>query len=85
MATELMGIGTLAEIARELVKSIQSSITVDWFSREPVRAKLRSHIRRLLARDDYPPDHERAAVDLIIRQMETFANEWVPTGGGSLR
>jgi RNA polymerase sigma factor (sigma-70 family) len=28
-ATELMGVGTLAEIARELVKSIQSSITVD--------------------------------------------------------
>ncbi|MFV2097404.1 type I restriction endonuclease subunit R [Micromonospora sp. LOL_014] len=77
-ATELMGIGTLAEIARELVKSIQSSITVDWFSREPVRAKLRSHIRRLLARYDYPPDHERAAVDLVIRQMETFADEWAP-------
>lgn len=78
VATELMGVGTLAEIARELVKSIQSSITVDWFSREPVRAKLRTHIRRLLARYDYPPDHERAAVDLVIRQMETFANEWAP-------
>ncbi|WP_406080422.1 type I restriction endonuclease subunit R [Micromonospora sp. NBC_00858] len=84
-ATELMGVGTLAEIARQLVKSIQSSITVDWFSREPVRAKLRSHIRRLLARYDYPPDHERAAVDLVIRQMETFANEWVPGGPASQR
>jgi hypothetical protein len=31
-ATELMGVDTLAEIARELVRSIQSSITVDWFS-----------------------------------------------------
>lgn len=78
-ATELMGVGTLAEISRELVKSIQPSITVDWFFREPVRAKLRSHIRRLLARYDYPPDHESAAVDLVIRQMETFANEWAPT------
>jgi len=84
-ATELMGVGTLAEIARELVKSIQSSITVDWFSREPVRAKLRSHIRRLLARYDYPPDHERAAVDLVIRQMETFADEWAPSGSASPR
>jgi type I restriction enzyme R subunit len=78
-ATELMGIGTLAEIARELVKSVQSTITVDWFSREPVRAKLRSHIRRLLARYDYPPDHERAAVDLVLRQLETFATEWAVT------
>ncbi len=78
IAAAVMGTDTLAEIARELVKSIQSSITVDWFSREPVRAKLRSHIRRLLARYDYPPDHERAAVDLVIRQMETFASEWSP-------
>lgn len=78
LAAAVMGTDTLAEIARELVKSIQSAITVDWFSREPVRAKLRSHIRRLLARYDYPPDHERAAVDLVIRQMETFANEWGP-------
>ncbi|WP_267898684.1 type I restriction enzyme endonuclease domain-containing protein [Micromonospora radicis] len=70
--TELMGVGTLAEIARELVKSMQSSITVGWFSREPVHAKLRSHIRRLLAR----PDHYRATVDLVVRQMETFTNEW---------
>jgi len=84
-ATELMGIGKLAEIARELVKSIQSSITVDWFSREPVRAKLRSHIHRLLARYDYPPDHERAAIDLVIRQMETFANDWAPGGQASQR
>jgi type I restriction enzyme, R subunit len=75
-ATELMGIGKLADIARELVKSVQSTITVDWFSREPVRAKLRSHIRRLLARYDYPPDHERAAVDLVLRQLETFATDW---------
>jgi type I restriction enzyme R subunit len=81
IAAAAMGTDTLAEIARELVKSIQSSITVDWFSREPVRAKLRSHIRRLLARYDYPPDHERAAVDLVLRQMETFANEWSPTSG----
>jgi type I restriction enzyme R subunit len=34
IAAAVMGTDTLAEIARELVKSIQSSITVDWFSRE---------------------------------------------------
>jgi type I restriction enzyme R subunit len=79
-ATKLRGIGKLAEIARELVKSIQSSITVDWFSREPVRAKLRTHIRRLLARYDYPPDRERAAVDRVIRQMD-----WAPAGRTSER
>jgi hypothetical protein len=51
----------------------------DWFSREPVRAKLRTHIRRLLARYDYPPDHERAAVVPVLRQLETFATDWATT------
>ncbi|MEU4215890.1 type I restriction endonuclease subunit R [Actinoplanes sp. NPDC026623] len=78
VARAAMGDDELAKIARELVKTIRSRITVDWYSREPVRAKLRTHIRRLLARHDYPPDHERAAVDLVIRQLETFAAEWAP-------
>ncbi|WP_010694356.1 type I restriction enzyme endonuclease domain-containing protein [Saccharopolyspora spinosa] len=43
-----------------------------------MRAKLRSVIRRVLAKFEYPPDEEREAVDLVIKQVETFANEWVP-------
>lgn len=78
MAQALMGNDTLAEIARTLVATIHKELSVDWLSREPVRAKLRTVIRRLLARFDYPPDAEREAVDLVIKQMETFANEWAP-------
>ncbi len=62
-----------------MVADIRMNLSVDWLSREPVRAKLRTRIRRLLAKFDYPPEEERAAVDLvIIKQMETFANEWAP-------
>ncbi|GIG67081.1 type I restriction enzyme endonuclease domain-containing protein [Phytomonospora endophytica] len=70
------GEGTLADIARALVEDIRKNLSVDWLSREPVGAKLRTRIRRLLARYDYPPEEERQAVDLVIKQMETFANEW---------
>jgi hypothetical protein len=49
-----------------------------WLSREPVRAKLRTRIRRVLAMFDYPPEEEREAVDLVLKQMETFAKEWAP-------
>ena len=73
-----MGSGVLADIARDLVKSVRSSITVDWMSREDVRAKLRTTIKRLLARYGYPPDAAPAAIDLVIRQMETFAEDWSP-------
>lgn len=74
-----MGDDTLAEIARTLVADIRKNLSVDWLSREPVRAKLRSRVRRLLARFDYPPEEEREAVELVIKQMETFAAEWAPT------
>ncbi|WP_345005717.1 DUF3387 domain-containing protein [Streptosporangium album] len=78
LAKALMGDDTLAEIARALVTDIRKNLSVDWLSREPVRAKLRSRVRRLLAKFDYPPEEERAAVDLVIKQMEAFANEWSP-------
>jgi len=73
-----MGDDTLTKIACALVADIRTNLGVDWLSREPVRAKLRTRIRRLLATFDYPPKQERAAVDLVIKQMETFTSEWAP-------
>ncbi|WP_432185777.1 type I restriction endonuclease subunit R [Streptomyces sp. Tue6028] len=77
---ELMegGQDTLADIARALVKDIQKNLSVDWLSREPVRAKLRTRIRRVLAMFDYPPEEEREAVDLVLKQMEIVAALWAP-------
>lgn len=69
---------TLAEISRALVKDIRKNLSVDWLSREPVRAKLRTRIRRVLAMFDYPPDEEREAVDLVLKQMEIVAALWAP-------
>jgi restriction endonuclease HindI-like protein len=43
------------------------------------RCKLRSTIKRLLAKYGYPPDAQPAATELVIRQMETFADEWAPS------
>ncbi|MFJ5954038.1 type I restriction endonuclease subunit R [Streptomyces noursei] len=77
---ELMAGGdeTLAKIARALVADIRKNLSVDWLSREPVRAKLRTRIRRVLAKFDYPPKEEEEAIKLILKQMETFAREWAP-------
>jgi type I restriction enzyme R subunit len=68
----------LAKIARALVTDIRKNLSVDWLSREPVRAKLRTRIRRVLATFDYPPEEEREAIDLVLKQMETFATQWAP-------
>ncbi|WP_242424681.1 type I restriction enzyme endonuclease domain-containing protein, partial [Frankia sp. EI5c] len=44
--------------------------------REDVQARLRTIIKRLLARHGYPPDAAKNAIDLVIAQTETFAEDW---------
>lgn len=73
-----MGTGVLADIARDLVRALRRDVTTDWVSRDDVRPKLRSTIKRLLAKHGYPPDAQPLAIELVIRQMETFADDWSP-------
>ena len=68
-----MGDETLKTIARELVKTIQRSATLDWTVKESVRARMRSNIKRLLAKYKYPPDKQEQAVKTIIEQAEHLA------------
>ena len=59
---------TLRTFARLLVKAIRSTVTVDWTQKESVRAKMRIEIKKLLARYGYPPDLQKAAVDLVLEK-----------------
>ena len=72
----MLGDEVLAAIARDLVRAIRADMTVDWAVREQVQAKLRSKVKRLLARHGYPPDAETRAVELVLKQTKTFAEEW---------
>ena len=64
--------------ARDLVRTLRRDVTTDWVSRDDVRAKIRSTVKRLLAKHGYPPDGRDDATNLVLRQMETFADEWSP-------
>ena len=75
-ARELMAHETLRTLARLLVQTIRDSATIDWTRKEGVRAKMRIEVRKLLARYGYPPDLQKAAVDLVVRQAETIAVDW---------
>ncbi|WP_098009620.1 type I restriction endonuclease subunit R [Streptomyces sp. sk226] len=79
-ALSVMGDEVLAGIARELVVEVRSKLAPDWLSRPSVRARLRSSIKRLLARRNYPPDQAPEAIELVLKQMEYFANEWSTNG-----
>lgn len=70
-----LGDETLKAIARDLVRTIRDNWSIDWDVKESVRAKMRSAVRRILVRYDYPPDLEEEAVELVIEQAELFASE----------
>jgi type I restriction enzyme R subunit len=72
-AIEEMGDDVLTAIARDLVKAVRESATIDWNLRESVRAQMRSKVRRLLAKYGYPPDKEDRAVELVLEQAEVLA------------
>ena len=68
-----LGDETLKKIARELVTAVRESATIDWNLKEGVRAAMRSRVRRLLAKYDYPPDQEEVAIELVLEQAEHMA------------
>lgn len=67
---------TLKKIAHELTENLRKNITVDWSSRESVRAKLRLMVKRILRKYKYPPEEQEAAVELVLRQAEVLGEEW---------
>ena len=74
-ASELMGEEVLVEMAREVAKKLRENLTVDWAVRDSVRAKLRILIRTLLRKYKYPPDQQKDAVEMVLRQAEVIAEE----------
>lgn len=67
------GEDVLAQIARELVAVMRRDVRTDWTVRDDVKAKLRSSIKRLLVKYDYPPDKQPGAISLVMEQMESMA------------
>ncbi len=75
-AKALMAHEQLRTLAQVLVQTIHKSVKIDWTQKESVRAKMRIEVRKMLARYGYPPDLQKAAVDLVVRQAELLAANW---------
>jgi type I restriction enzyme R subunit len=75
-AKQVLGDKTLAEIARDLTKTIRACVTIDWTVRENVRAEIRVKVRRILRQRGYPPDQQEHAVETVMKQAELLAAEW---------
>ena len=75
-AVQVLGDDTLADIARELVDTVRSNVTIDWTLRENVRAHLRVLVRRILRKHGYPPDKQEKATMTVLEQAEVLSEGW---------
>ena len=75
-AVQVLGDDALRSIARELVDTVRSNVTIDWTSRENVRANLRRLVRRILRKHGYPPDKQEKAIRTVLEQAEALSEGW---------
>ncbi len=76
-ARELMGKDKLRELAVILTEKVRKNATIDWTIKESVRAKLKVMVKRTLRQYGYPPDMQKLATDLVLKQAERIADELV--------
>jgi len=77
-AVKVLGDETLRIIARELVETVRSNVTIDWTIKESIRAKLRIMVKRILRKYGYPPDKQEKATQTVLEQAELLCKDWVP-------
>lgn len=73
--SELMKDTILVEMAKELVKTVNENMTIDWDIRQDARARMRIEIRKLLIKYKYPPNKSEKAVQTVIKQAEAKCRE----------
>jgi type I restriction enzyme R subunit len=76
-ALDLMGDAKLVEIAKELVRRVKNSTTIDWTVRQSAKDRVRLEVKRVLRFHKYPPDDQPRAVSTVIEQAEMHAEELV--------
>ena len=72
-AVQVLGDETLRDIARELVDTVRSNVTIDWTLRENVRANLRRLVKRVLRKHGYPHDKQEKATQTVLEQAEVLS------------
>ncbi|MBS1215679.1 MAG: Type site-specific deoxyribonuclease, HsdR family [Proteobacteria bacterium] len=75
-AVKVLGDDALRTIARELVATVRTNVTIDWTLRENVRAHLRVLVKRILRKYGYPPDKQEKATQTVLEQAALFSEAW---------
>ncbi len=75
-AKELMQQEKLRELAVVLTERVRQNASIDWTIKESVKAKLKVIVKRTLRHFGYPPDMQKLATELVLRQAEMLAGEF---------
>lgn len=75
-AVKVLGDKVLKKIAQELVETVHRNTTIDWTMREAVQAKLRTMVKRILRKHNYPPDKQEKATKTVLEQAELLCDKW---------
>lgn len=59
-----------------LTEVMRKNASIDWTIKESVKAKLKVIVKRTLKHFGYPPDTQKLATDLVLRQAEMLAGEF---------
>lgn len=64
----------LVKMTRELTEMLRKNRTIDWQKKETARAKMRTMIKRLLKKYEYPPEGMADAISTVVGQCEMWAD-----------
>ena len=65
----------LRELAVTLTEQIRKNASIDWTIKESVRSKLKVAVKRTLRKYGYPPDMQKLATEMVLKQAEMIADE----------
>lgn len=64
----------LVAMTHELTDALRRNATIDWQEKKTARAGMKRTIKRLLKKYKYPPDEANEALDTVMAQCETWAD-----------
>ncbi len=74
-AREVMEKDKLRELAVVLFEKVKANASIDWTIKESVKAKLKVIVKRTLRKYGYPPDMQKLATEIVLKQAELIAEE----------
>jgi type I restriction enzyme R subunit len=67
----------LRELAIILTERVKQNASIDWTIKESVKAKLKVIVKRTLRQFGYPPDMQKMATEIVLKQAELLAEYFV--------